>query len=94
MCVYHHGLRECENNYLMASNKAAYADKEPRGGAPDGPVRRRLATRDERAGLKGEYGILLDEVSHLKVHQTSATYMLASQQGVSGGDAYHAYVVP
>ena len=74
MCVYHHGMRECENNYLMTSNQATYAGKEPRGGAQDGPVRRRLAARDKRASLRGEYEILLDEVSYLKVHQTSATY--------------------
>jgi hypothetical protein len=73
--VYHHGMRKCENNYLMTSNQATYAGKEPRGGAQDGPVRRRLAARDERAGLRGEYEILLDEVSYLKVHQTSAMYI-------------------
>jgi hypothetical protein len=44
-------------------------NKEPRGGAPDSPVRKRLAARDERAGLRGEYEILFDEVSYLKVHQ-------------------------
>jgi hypothetical protein len=54
--------------------------------APDGPVRKRLATTDERAGLRGEYEILLDGVSYLKVHQTSPTYTFLSQQRVSGGD--------
>jgi hypothetical protein len=44
-------------------------NKEPRGGAPDGPIRKRLAARDERAGLRGECEILFDEVSYLEVHQ-------------------------
>jgi hypothetical protein len=43
--------------------------KNLRGGAPDGPVRKGLATRDERAGLRGEYNILFDEVSYLEVDQ-------------------------
>jgi hypothetical protein len=32
-----------------------HVNKESRGGAPDGPVRKRLAAMDERAGLRGEY---------------------------------------
>jgi hypothetical protein len=45
-----------------------------------------MAVTDERAGLRGEYEIILDGVSYLKVHQMSPTYMFASKQGVSGGD--------
>ena len=45
-----------------------------------------MAVTDERASLRGEYEILLDGVSYLKVHQTSPTYMFASQQWVPGGD--------
>jgi hypothetical protein len=45
-----------------------------------------MAITDESAGLRGEYEILLDGVSYLKVHQTSPTYTFASQQGVSGRD--------
>jgi len=29
--------------------------EESRGGAPDGPVRKRLAAMDKRASLRGEY---------------------------------------
>jgi hypothetical protein len=31
-----------------------------------------LAVRDERAGLRGEYKIFLDEVSYLEVQQSQA----------------------
>jgi len=60
--------------------------KAPRGGAPDGPIHKCLSITDERASLRGEYKILLDGVSYLKVHQMSPTHTFASQQWVSGGD--------
>jgi len=37
-----------------------------------------LAVRDERAGLRGEYEILLDEVSYLEVHQSQAETRMLS----------------
>ena len=66
--------------------------KNLRGGAPDGPVPKGLATRDERAGLRGEYNILFDDVSYLvdevpylEVHQLCID-TFTPQQGVSGRD--------
>jgi hypothetical protein len=57
--------------------------EDSRGGAPDGPVRKRLAATDERAGLRGEYKKFL-------IPQTPSdvipTYSLAPQQEVSCGD--------
>ena len=76
---YYIEMRECEHTAL-------------RGGAPNGPVCKRLAATDERASLRGEYKKFL-------IPQTPSDiismYPLASQQGVSGGDAIAGqYYVP
>jgi hypothetical protein len=57
--------------------------EESRGGAPDGPVRKRLAAMDKRASLRGEYKKFLIPQTPSDV---ISTYPLAPQQGVSGGD--------
>jgi len=49
---YYIEMRECEHTAHSALEELY---KEPRGGALYDPVRKCLATRDERAGLKGEY---------------------------------------
>jgi hypothetical protein len=43
-----------------------------RKAAQDGPVRRRWASGNERASLRGEYEIRLVGDSYPKLHQTSA----------------------
>jgi hypothetical protein len=47
--------------------------EESRGGAPDDPIRKRLATTDERAGLRGEYERFLipqspSDVTYIYIH--------------------------
>jgi hypothetical protein len=57
--------------------------KKSRGGAPDGPVCKSSAARDECAGPRVEYENFLIPQTPSDV---ISTYPLTSQQGVSGGD--------
>ena len=57
--------------------------EKSRRGALDGPVHKRLAAMDKRAGLRAEYEKFLIPQTPSDV---ISTYLLASQQGVSGGD--------